>query len=63
MPYQTLGKELPHRDATCTKCGMPKRPTRAYLALLKSRDLPYICKVCRESVPPPLRDLGKLGTL
>ena len=59
----TLGKELPHRDATCTKCGKTKRPTRAYMALLKSKDLPYICQQCRANVPAPAMDLGKLGAL
>jgi hypothetical protein len=61
--YPTLGKEQPRRDAICTKCERPKRPTRAYMALLKSRDLPYICQACRAAMPaPPLR-LGKLGTI
>ena len=63
VPYPTLGKEFPHRDATCTKCGKTKRPTRAYMALLKSRDLPYICQQCRANVPAPAMGLGKLGVL
>ena len=62
-PYPSLGREFPHRDAICTKCGEAKRPTRAYLALLKSRDLPYICQACRQAAQAPAMDLGKLGAI
>jgi len=58
MPY-----DLERRDGLCTKCAQWKRPTRAYMALLKSRDLPYICQKCREASPAPAFKLGKLGYL
>jgi hypothetical protein len=54
---------LERRDATCTKCRQTKRPTRGYVALLKARNLPYVCKACRASQPPVPMDLGKLGCL
>jgi hypothetical protein len=63
MTYPTLGREQPRREATCTKCGHSKMPTRRYLALLKSQDLPYVCKACRESVALPPMSLGKLGAI
>jgi hypothetical protein len=58
MPY-----DLERRDAVCTKCAVWKRPTRAYMALLKSQDRPYICQKCRESAPAPAFKLGSLGYL
>jgi len=63
LPYPTLAKQLPYREAICRKCSKTKYPSRAYLALLKSRDLPYVCKACREAGPPQPMDLGKLGVL
>jgi hypothetical protein len=63
LPYPTLGKELPTREAICTKCGQTKHPKRGYLALLKSQDLPYVCQSCRESAPAHVMNLGKLGVL
>jgi len=58
MPFN-----LEKRDAICTKCATWKRPTRAYLALLKSQDLPYICQKCRAASPAPAMKLGTLGYL
>jgi hypothetical protein len=61
--YPTLGKELPTREANCTRCGQTKHPKRGYLALLKSRDLPYVCQACRDAQDAPPMNLGKLGAL
>ncbi len=63
LPYPTLGKELARREAVCTKCGETKLPTRAYLALLKSQDLPYICQTCRSELPVEPMSIGSLGVV
>jgi hypothetical protein len=59
----TFQDALERRDGICTKCGQWKRPTKAYMALLKSQDRPYVCSECRAKLPPPPMDLGKLGRL
>ena len=61
--HPALGKESFRRDVICTKCGKSKRPTRAYLTLLKCYNLSYVCQACRESAPPPPIRLGKLGII
>lgn len=50
-------------DAECAKCGAARRPTAAYIALLKFYTAPYVCQPCREAGPPPPMSLGKLGVL
>ncbi len=50
------------RDTICSQCARTKRPTKAYLALLKFHNKPYVCQSCRESIAPPI-DCGKLGVI
>lgn len=50
-------------DAKCTACKKDKRPASGYLRLLKSQNLPYVCRACLASRPAPPMYLGKLGVL
>ncbi len=61
-----MSQSIPNsqREPTkCSKCGIVRNPQKAYLRLLKISSLPFVCKACRESSPPPPMNLGKLGWL